>query len=86
MSLPKLVVRRPAYLHAAAADPHAELVVLGWIRELAAADAHGAGPAFVERTGLHHHERDDVSFLVRVTFYEDGHVRMVDLWDLTRTR
>lgn len=80
-----MVVRRPAYLQAAAADPHAELAVLGWIRDLAAADGAGAALAFVERAGLHSRQRDDVSFLVRVTFYEDGHVRMVDLWDLKRT-
>lgn len=86
MTLPKWVVRRSAYRRAAAADPHAELVVLGWIRELAAADEAGEGLAFVERTGLHRRQRGDVSFLVRVTFYEDGHVRMVDLWELRRTQ
>jgi hypothetical protein len=86
VTLPKWVVRRPAYRRAAAADPLAELVVLGWIRELAAADAEGEALLFVERAGLHRRQREDVSFLVRVTFYEDGHVRMVDLWELKRAR
>lgn len=84
MTLPRWAVRRPAYRRAVAHDPRAELAVVDWVAQLAAADARGEALAFVERTGLQWRERDGVEFLVRVTFYEDGRVRMVDLWDLKR--
>jgi hypothetical protein len=41
-------------------------------------------PGFVGRTGLHRRRVGDARLLLRVTFYESGEVRMVDLWDVER--
>jgi hypothetical protein len=84
LTLPKWIVRRASYRRAVRKDPGLDREVLEWLRSLARADEAGVAPGFVEQTGLPRRTVGNARLLVRVTFYESGEVRMVDLWDVER--